>query len=138
MPKSWVLLADHSRTRVVAGLALGRPFEIARFDARGAVVSPPDPGVPRLVPPPVPRDAPDAPLVARTIDYLEHARQLGAVERLVVVAPSPILAALRAGLGRELRRAVVLEVDDDWGSMPPEEVARRLALQRASDGAAPV
>jgi hypothetical protein len=132
MPKSWVLLADHSRARVVAGFSLGRPFEIARFDARGVVVHAPEAGGLRLVPPP-PRDAADAPLVARTIDYLEHARQLGAVERLVMVAPSPILAALRAALGRELRRAVVLEVDDDWSGLPADEVARRLALQRGAD-----
>lgn len=127
MPKSWVLLADHARARVVAGISLGRPFEIARFDARGAVVHAPEAGGLRLVPPPS-QEAADAPLVARTIDYLEHARQLGALQRLVMVAPSPVLAALRAALGRELRRVVVLEVDDDWGGMPADEVARRLAL----------
>jgi protein required for attachment to host cells len=59
---------------------------------------------------------------------LETARQSGALQRLVLVAPPKFLGQLRAELQAPLEACVVNSVDKDYTHMAADEVAKHVPL----------
>jgi hypothetical protein len=127
MPSSWILLADFAGARIVAGLSLGRPFEIMRFRAADAMLPANGAGPPPVVELPAAEvDAEHLRIAAELAEYLGRAYREGSLERLTLIAPEPLLSAIRSCLSPELRRLVIREFGQSWARLSPAEIAGRL------------
>ncbi len=127
MPSSWILLADFAGARIVAGLSLGRPFEIMRFRGSGGMPPANAAGAtPVAEPPAMEDDADHLRIAAELADYLGRAYRDGSLERLTLIAPEPLLSAIRSCLSPELRRLVIREFGQSWARLSTAEIAGRL------------
>lgn len=67
-----------------------------------------------------PADEEDQRFAAELVAMLDGMRARAELDRLIVFAPPRFLGQLRARLGRELQRAVALELDRDFTLASPE------------------
>lgn len=138
MPASWILVADQARARVLAGVPLGCPFEIARFNrlaAQQALNA--DTAAAQFdavehradstnTTSATSGEGADELFAKNLADFLERSRSRHELERLTIVAPQKFLEVLHRHLCAELSRLVILEISKLWTRLTPGEIADEL------------
>ncbi len=59
-------------------------------------------------------------------ERLDHARETGELEQLVIVAPPNVLGTLRKALSQEVSRLVTLELDKNLSRLAPQDIRGHL------------
>ena len=141
MSVTWILVADRTKAKLLHALPHGQgPFpELAslvheagrllpheRDSAEpGRVIHPA--GYASAVEPHEDRDHVESKrFAAEIVNYLDHCRQEGRFDQLMVIAPPKFLGVLREAWPPPLKKLVHLEIDQDLLTVPAAELQRRL------------
>lgn len=143
MVKTWILVADSSRARLLQAEKANAPLQeletlenpAARMRNQDLISTPPgrsfdSGGQGRHAM--EQRDSPkhhEAVVFARRLaGRLEQGRGEGELQRLVLVAPPRFLGLLRDELGADLRRLVITEIDKDLTAIDVAELREHLPV----------
>jgi protein required for attachment to host cells len=138
-PKTWVLVADGGRARVLAARGVGQGFELVNERvmplARTSEIGSGPPGrsyesastARHAMEPKVDfhREQKVA-FESELAGFLEAERKAGSFQRLVVVAPPTVLGNLRRLLSEPVAKTVVGEIDKDLTKIPLIDLPRHL------------
>lgn len=139
--KTWILIADGGRARVLAAPGAGAPLtripgleREADLPAGRDIVTDRLPrahdsvgaGRHAIEPRTDPHEQLKASFVASLAAMLDEKAARGEVERLIVVAPPKVLGQLRAELSKRVKSMVAGEVAKDLTKAPDHEVASHL------------
>ncbi|MFT3732183.1 MAG: host attachment protein [Hyphomicrobium sp.] len=132
---TWILIADGSGARILEALGQGRGF---REHAIGSGVRH-EPSGPETAPPHQPVEG--RPGAKRALQAL-FARQLStmlagylrnnAFDRLILIAPAPLLDELRKMISPAVREKVVVEIEKDMTDIPTSDLSLYLDEVAAS------
>lgn len=141
MSVTWILIADRTKAKLVHVLPHGEgPFpelaslahEAGRLQPRerdsskpGRVIHPA--GYASAVEPHEDRDHVESRrFAAEIVHHLDHCRQEGRFDQLMVIAPPKFLGVLRDAWPPPLQKLVHREIDQDLMTVPVAELQRRL------------
>lgn len=129
-PSTWILIADGREARILEVLGKDQGFQ------ERAISGGHRPPFGAIVDGAVPSPAPEARTSATSALEALFASQLGSMlagysrddhfDRLIVIAPSPMLIQLRKMIPADVREKVVAEIERDLTAIPFSEISRCL------------
>lgn len=140
-PRTWFVVADGEHARVLAHQTDRGFEEVRRLDSAAAHQPARDLGADRpgrafesaggarhaVAPRTDPHRRAKTDFAQIVAEEIVRARQQGAFDRLALVAPPPILAAIKENLDAECGRRLDRELAKDLTKLPEDELRRRLA-----------
>ncbi len=141
MKSTWVVVADSTRARILkADNAVGPLSELETLvhpesrlherdlisDAPGRAFDRAGQGRHAMGQQVSPKEHEIEAFTRQVAERLDHARENGELEQLIIVAPPSVLGKLRKALPQEVSRLVTLEVDKNLTRLSPGEIRAHL------------